>query len=224
MVLEGLMRSSLLLRHRLMATLLLLFCSAVSAACVPARQAPKPLEPGDLELVISGPRKDFADRPTQRFHPRKFKVTLINHSSRPIVFGPNAPRVIPEYPTSDWRVTDPSGKLVPYRPLYICRAGALTRVSTLPMTDANLFVISAGESRELDDLDISMWFQLTEPGEYKIYREFSFSPPRLTQVIVGGMKYPAQYDASAMSPEKRQLLLDAIGFSVKSNVWTLVIK
>ena len=218
------MLSSILLRHRLLATSLLCFFLAVSAVRISAKQEMKSPEPADLELVISGPREDFPDRPSQPFHPRKFKVTLINHSSRPIVFGPNAPRVIPGYPTSDWRVTDPSGKVVPFRPLYICRVGALTRVSTLPLTDANLFIIHPGERRDLDDLDISMWFELTEPGEYKIYREFSFSPPRLTQVDVAGMKYPAQYDASALTPQKRQMLRDATGFSIKSNLWTLVIK
>jgi hypothetical protein len=218
------MLSSLLLRQRLIAPSLLLFCLAVSAERVPARQETKPREPADLELVISGPRGDFPDRPPREFHPRKFKMTLINHSSRPMVFGPNTPGAIAGYETSDWRVTDPSGKLVPLRPVYICRVGTPLRFPTLTVTDKNLFVIGPGESRDLGEVDISMWFKLSEPGEYKIYREFSFSPPRLAQITIGGMKYPAEYDASAMSPEKRQMLRDAVGFTAKSNVWTLVIK
>lgn len=225
MVLKGFMLSSLLLRHRLMATLLLSFCMAVSAECIPARQETKPLGPSDLELVISGPHEDFPDRPPQEFHPRKFKMTLINHSSRLVVFGPNAPDAIPGYETSDWRVTDPNGELVPLRPLYICRAGTPRFFPARHIDDASLFVIDPGGSRDLGDVDISMWFKLTEPGEYKIYREFSFSPPRLSQVVTaGGFKFPAQYDASAMSQKKRQMLRDAVGFTIKSNVWTLVIK
>src|SRR5271155_370745 len=152
-VLEGRMLSSLLLRRRRMAASMFLCLLTALAARVSARQEPTSTNPNDLELVISGLREDFPDRPSRLFHPRKFKVTLINHSSRAIVFGPNAPRVIPGYPTSDWRVLDPNGKLVPFRPLYICRVGALTRVPTLPMTDANLFVIHPGERRDLDDLD-----------------------------------------------------------------------
>jgi hypothetical protein len=218
------MLSSLLWCHRLMATLLLLFFLTLSAANVSARQETKPLEPADLELVISGPHEDFPDRPPLGFHPRKFKMTLINHSSRPVVYGPNAPGGIVSYESPDWRVTGPDGKIVPLRPIYICRVGAPVRFPTLTMTDKNLFVVGPNESRDLGEVDISMWFKLSEPGEYKIYREFSFSPPRLAQITIGGMKYPAEYDASAMSPEKQQMLRDAAGFTVKSNVWTLVIK
>jgi hypothetical protein len=208
------MLSSLLLRQRLIAPSLLLFCMAVSAERVPARQETKPLalDPADLELVISGPKEDFPDRPPREYHARMFKVTLINHSSRPIVFGPNALEAIRRYETTDWRVMDASGNPVPYRTLFICRVSSVRVFQARPLTDADLFVIPAGGSRELADLDISMWFKLSEPGEYKIYHEFSFSPPRLAQIIIGGMKYPAQYDASAMSPEKRQQLRDAIGF------------
>lgn len=216
---------SFLLRHQLTATLLLLFSLAVSAARVPVCQETHTTYSGDLELVISGPREDFPDRPPHEFHPRKFKMTLINHLSRPVVFGPNAPDAIPGYETSDWRVTDPSGKFVPYRPLYICRVGTPRFFPAGRITDENLYVINPGESRDLGDVDISMWFKLSEPGEYTIYREFSFSPPRLSQVTTAdGTKFPAQYDASAMSPKKRQMLRDAIAFTIKSNVWTLVIK
>jgi hypothetical protein len=218
------MFSSLLLRQRLMATSVLLFFVATAPARVAARQESKPPEPADLELVISGPSEDFPDRPSQPFHPRKFKVTLINHSSRAVVYGPNAPEAIVRYELPDWRVTDPDGKLVPLRPIYICRVGAPARFPTLTMTDKNLFVIGPGESRDLGEVDISMWFKLSEPGEYKIYREFAYSPPRLSQITIGGVKYPAQYDVSGMNPEKRQMLRDASGFTVKSNVWTLVIK
>src|SRR5271155_2537534 len=82
MILEGLMVSSLLLRHRLIEASLLLFLLVFPNVRVFARQETKPLalEPGDLELVISGARDDFPDRPSQPFHPRKIKVTLINHS------------------------------------------------------------------------------------------------------------------------------------------------
>jgi len=83
------MFSSLLLRQRLMATSVLLFFVATAPARVAARQEPKPPEPADLELVISGPSEDFPDRPSQPFHPRKFKVTLINHEVDP-TFLPEA--------------------------------------------------------------------------------------------------------------------------------------
>ena len=218
------MLSSLLLCHRLLATSLLFFLMTASAERISAQQETKPLEPADLELVISGPREDFPDRPPREYHARMFKVTLINHSSRPVVFGPNALEAIRSYETTDWRVMDASGNPVPYRTLFICRVGSVRVFQARPLTDADLFVIPAGGSRELADLDISMWFKLSERGEYKIYREFSFTPPRLSQVTIGGMKYPAQYDASAMSPEKRQMLRYAIGFTIKSNVWSLVIK
>lgn len=221
------MLSSLFLRHRLMATSLFLFLLAACASRVLAHQGTKNLAPApaDLELVISGPREDFPDRPPQEFHPRKFKMTLVNHSSHSVVYGPNAPEAIVRYESPDWRVTDPDGKLVPLRPIYICKVGALVRFPTLVMSDKDLFVVGPGESRDLGEVDISMWFKLSEPGEYKIYREFAYSPPRLSQVTTAdGPKFAAQYDASAMSPEKRQLLRYAAGFTVKSNVWTLVIK
>ncbi|HEY6386302.1 MAG TPA: hypothetical protein VIX91_11530 [Candidatus Acidoferrum sp.] len=218
------MISSALLRRRLMATSLLFFVMTVSAERISAQQKTKPLEPADLELVISGPLEDFPDRPPREYHARMFKVALLNHSSRPVVFGPNALEAIRSYETTDWRVMDASGNPVPYRTLFICRVSSVRVFQARPLTDADLFVIPAGASRELADLNISMWFKLSEPGEYKIYREFSFSPPRLSQVTIGGMKYPSQYDASAMSPEKRQILSDAIGFTIRSNVWTLVIK
>jgi hypothetical protein len=220
------MLSSLFLRHRLMATSLFLFLLAACASRVPAHQETKNLaaSPADLELIISGPREDVPDPPPREFHPRKFKMMLVNHSSHSVVYGPNAPEAVLRYESPDWRVTDPDGKPVPLRPLYICKVGALARFPTLAMTDENLFVIGPGESRDLGEVDISMWFKLSEPGEYKIYRGFAYSPPRLSQITNGGVKYPAQYDVSAMSPEKRQILRTAVGFNVKSNVWTLVIK
>ncbi len=218
------MLSSLLLRQRLMATSALLFCSAVSAERVPARQEMKALEPADLELVISGPREGVPDGAPMGFHPRKFKMTLINHSSRPVVFGPNALGAVPNYETTDWRVTDHNGKPVPLRPVYICKVGTPRFFPAEHLTDESLYVVNPGESRDLGDVDISMWFKLSESGEYKIYREFSFTPPRLSPVTIGGLTIPVPYDVSAMSPEKRQMLRDAIGFTIKSNVWTLVIK
>jgi hypothetical protein len=218
------MLSSVLFRQRLMAALLLPFLLAVSGERLPARQNANPPRQADLELVISGPREASPDLPPREFHPSKFKMTLINHSSHPVVYGPNAPEAIVRYESPDWRVTDPDGKLLPLRPLYICKVGGPVRLPTLVLTDKNLFVIGLGESRDLGEVDISMWFKFSEPGEYKIYREFVYSPPRLSQVTIGGMKYTAQYDASAMSPAKRQLLRDATGFTVRSNVWTLVIK
>jgi hypothetical protein len=209
-----------------MATMLLLLCLTSSATRVSARQAPKPLalDTADLELVISGPREGVPDKGLLAFHQRKFKMTLINHSSRPVVYGPNALGPVPSYETTDWRVTDPAGKLVPIRPVYICRTGTSFRFPSIAVTDEDLHVINPGESREIGEMDISMWFKLSEPGEYKIYREFSFSPPRLLQATVGGLTMPSTYDVSAMSPEKRQMLRDATGFTVRSNVWTLVIK
>jgi len=218
------MLTSLLLRQRLMATSALLVFIAVSAQRVPARQEMKALEPADLELVISGPHEGTPDGPPLGFHPRKFRVTLVNHSSRPVVFGPNAVGAVPNYETTDWRVTDPKGTLVPLRPVYICKVGTPRFFPAERLTDESLSVISPGESRDLGDVDISMWFRLSEPGEYKIYREFSFSPPRLTPATIGGLNIPSPYDVSAMSPERIQLLRDAVGFIVKSNVWTLVIK
>ncbi len=215
----------LLLRQRLMTISLLLLFLAVSTQRVSARQEVKALEPGDLELVISGPRTDSPNRGPLEFHPRRFKATLINHSSRSVVYGPNSPAAVIPYTMTDWRVSDAKGKPVPIREMYICRVGAPTRLPIRAISDENLFLVGPGESRDLGENDLSAWFELSEPGEYKIYREFSFSPPRLSQVtIAGGFKFPAQYDVSAMSPEKRQKLRDATGFTLKSNVWTLVIK
>jgi hypothetical protein len=218
------MPSSLLLRQRLIATSALLFFLAVSALRVPARREIRALESMDTELVISGPREGLPEGPSLGFHPRKFKMTLVNHASRPIVFGPNALGTIPSVETTDWRVTDPNGKLVPMRPVYICRVGTPRLFPATRLTDESVYVLNPGESRDLGDVDISMWFKLSEPGEYKIYREFSFTPPRLSQVTIGGSNIRSPYDVSAMSPEKRQMLRDAVGFTVKSNVWTLVIK
>jgi hypothetical protein len=220
------MLSSLLLRQRLMATSLLLAALAVSAARVSARQETKAPSPGpsDVELVIAGPREDVADKPPREYHARLFRVTLINHSSHPVVFGPSSLESLPQVETSGWRVTDPSGKLVPYRPLLICKVAPVAFFQERQLTDADLLVIPPGESRELSDLDISMWFKLDEPGEYKIYREFTFSPPFGQMTMAGGTKFVGTYDVSAMSPEKLQMLREARGFKVKSNVWTLVIK
>lgn len=226
-VLEGPMRSSLLLRHRLMATMLLLFCLANSATRVAARQQPKPLalDTTDLELVISGPREGVPDKGLLNFHPRKFKMTLINHSSRPVVVGPNAGEKNFSYDTTDWRATDPDGKPVPVRPSYRCSVSGARFFQPVRLTDESLSVLMPGESRDIGEIDISMWFKLDEPGEYKVYREFTFSPPRFSQIaMAGGTKFTGQFDVSAMSAEKRQLLLDAAGFTIKSNVWTLVIK
>jgi len=208
-----------------MATMLLLFCLATSAARVAARQEAKPpaLDTADLELVISGPREGVADKGPLSFHPRKFKMTLINHSPRPVVVGPNASEKNFSYDTTDWRATDPDGKPVPVRPSYRCSVAGTGLIRAVLLTDENLVVIKPGESRDIGEIDISMWFKLDEPGEYKIYREFSFSPPRFSQGTVGRFTMPP-FDASAMSPEKRQMLHDAVGFTVRSNVWTLVIK
>jgi hypothetical protein len=209
-----------------MATMLLFFCLATSAARVAARQEPKPLalDAADLELVISGPREGVPDKGPLGFHPRKFKMTLINHSSRPVVVGPNAGEKNFSYDTTDWRATDPDGKPVPVRPSYRCSIGGTGLMRAVRLTDESLAVIEPGESRDIGEIDISMWFKLSEPGEYKIYREFTFSPPRLFQATVGGLTMPSPYDVSAMSPEKRQMLRDATGFTLRSNVWTLVIK
>jgi hypothetical protein len=208
-----------------MATMLLFFCFANSVTRVAARQEPKPLalDSTDLELVISGPREGVPDKGLPSFHPRKFKMMLVNHSSRPVVVGPNASEKNFSYDTTDWRVTDPDGKPVPVRPSYRCSVGA-TGLRSVRLTDESLSVLKPGESREVGEMDISMWFKLSEPGEYKIYREFSFSPPRLSQVTIGGFRMPPPYDVSALSPEKRQMLLNATSFTVRSNVWTLVIK
>ncbi len=220
------MRSSLLLRHRLMATMLLLFSLATSAARVPSRQEPKPLalDATELELVISGPREGVPDKGPLTFHPRKFKMTLINHSSRPVVVGPNASEKNFSYDTTDWRATDPDGKPVPVRPSYRCSVSGAGFSQAVRLTDASVSVLNPGKSRDIGEIDISMWFKLSEPGEYKLYREFTFSPPRLSQVTVGGLTMPPPYDVSAMSLEKREMLRDATGFTVRSNVWTLVIK
>jgi len=222
------MSVSLLLRRQLIALLLGLFCVAVFAQRARAQEVAKPPERTDLELVISGPREDFPDTNWRQYHPRNFKMTLINHSSHPIVFGPNAPAAFASYDTVDWRVIDPSGKPVPYRPRYICRVGGLTSFPGRParrITDESLFVIQPGESRDLGDFDLTMWFLLTEPGEYKIYRDFSFSPPRLAPIVTSdGRKFAPEYDASALSPEKLEMLRDSIPFNIRSNVWTLVIK
>jgi hypothetical protein len=218
------MLSASLLRQRLIATSGLLFFLVVSAERVPARQEIRALESTDIELVISGPREGVPEGLSLGFHPRKFKMTLVNHASRPIVFGPNALETIPSVETTDWRVTDPNGKLVPVRPVYICRVGTPRFFPATHLTDESLYVVNPGENRDLGDVDISMWFKLSEPGEYKIYREFSFTPPRPSQVTIDGSNIRSAYDVSAMSPEKRQMLRDAVGFTVKSNVWTLVIK
>ena len=203
--------------------MLLFFCLATRVA---ARQEPKPLalDTADLELVISGPREGVADKGPLSFHPRKFKMTLINHSSRPVVVGPNASEKNFSYDTTDWRATDPVGKPVPVRPSYRCSVGGTGLIRAVRLTDESLTVINPGGSRDLGEIDISMWFKLSEPGEYKIFREFSFSPPRISQATVSAFTIPPPYDVSALSPEKRQMLRDATGFTVRSNVWTLVIK
>ena len=41
--------------------------------------------------------------------------------------------------------------------------------------------------------------------------------------MAGGTKFVGAFDVSAMSPEKFQMLREAVGFTVRSNVWTLVI-
>src|SRR5208282_3933901 len=67
MILEGLMVSSLLLRHRLIEASLLLFLLVFPDVRVFARQESKPLalEPGDLELVISGALQSAPKLPGQ---------------------------------------------------------------------------------------------------------------------------------------------------------------
>ena len=162
------MLSSLLLRHRVMATLVLLLFLVVPAARIAAKQETKTVEPADLELVISGPREGVPDQQPLGFHPRKFKMTLINHSSRPVVVGPNAGENKFSYDTTDWRVTGPDGKPVPVRPSYRCSVGGAGLIRSVRLTDESLAVLKPGESRNIGEIDISMWFKLSEPGEYKI--------------------------------------------------------
>jgi len=241
MILEGLMVSSLLLRHRLMGASLLLFLLVFPNVRVFARQESKPLalEPGDLELVISGALQSAPKLPGQselelrisgpaiihRNDRVEFKAMLVNHSSVAVLISPpersREPAIV-----SWWDATDASGVPLGHESIGYCIVDGLDYSRKWRLTDNSIRMLKPGESAEvpLTFSDPRDPLKFRKKGTYQLTLYYFFSPPRREPDTKDGKLVLTNYETSALSPANIKALRDAAGISLVSNPFTIVLE
>jgi hypothetical protein len=215
------MPSSLLLRHRLMATSLLFFFMAVSPERISAQQSTKPLVPAQpvLELRISGPsvihRRDHVE----------FKAMLVNHSSVAVLISPTE-RSQDVVFRSWWDATDASGAALDHESIGYCPVDGADYSRKWRLTDDSIRILKPGESAEvpLTFPDPRDPLKFRKKGTYQLTLRYFFNPPGREPDSKDGKLVLTNYETSALSPANIKALRDADGFSLISNAFTIVLE
>lgn len=173
----------------------------------------------DLELRISGPkfihRGDRVD----------FKATLINRSSVAVLIGP-AERSRELAFSSWWDATDISGASVGQESIGYCPVDGADYSRKWRLTDESIHVLKPGESAEvpLTFSDPRDPLKFRRKGKYQLTLHYYFNPPGREPDTKDGKLVLTNYETSALSRASVKALREAMGFSLVSDPFTIVLE